>query len=77
MINHFKDTYERELEFLRNTKKPIIFRDCDSKPSSTKSNLLKNGMSSSSSKSGERRPVQLLQEESVEKEAEIAPTVNK
>ena len=59
MINHFKDTYEKELENLRNTKKPIVPDNNDSNHSSAKVNILNNSVKNYSSGS-EVRQEQLL-----------------
>ena len=55
MINHFKDTYEKELENLRNTKKPISPHDYNSNHSSAKINILNNSVKNSSSSDSDVR----------------------
>ena len=60
MINHFKDTYEKELENLRNTKKPIGPHDTDSNHTSAKVNILNNSVKNSSSAESEVRQEQML-----------------
>ena len=53
MINHFKDTYEKELENLRNTKKPITPHNNDSNHTSARINVQNNSVKNTYSSESE------------------------